>query len=353
MLTGIRRQNSRTSSMTSPHVLVIRLSSLGDVVLTLPVLMALKAEWPGAHLTFLTKRAFSPVLFNVSSADEIAVFEDKGLWGWAREIRRRRFDVVIDLHDTFRSRLWSFLSGAAQTVRYDKRAADRRRLVWTKRVSTRLAGGVVDRYLETLTSLGVPSAGRIPKLFLSPEERLPERLENRLGAGPFVAIAPGAIHPTKRWLPERFAEAADRLAEGRPVILLGAAADIPAAQQVMQTLTSPAQSFVGQTSVREMMLILRRCALLLTNDSGAMHVAAALGVPVVALFGPTVKPFGFFPAGPSTAVVEAEGLDCRPCSVHGSEKCPLNHFRCMKEISVDRVVASAQALLESPPKSSS
>ncbi|MBK8575601.1 MAG: glycosyltransferase family 9 protein [Elusimicrobia bacterium] len=334
--------------MTVRRVLVIRLSSLGDVVLTAPVLAALKAAWPGCHLTFLTKGAFAPVFSHSPHVNKVLQFEDKGLWGWAREIRQSRFDVIIDLHDTFRSRVWSFLSGAPRTVRYDKRAADRRRLVWTKRVSPRLSGGVVDRYLETLTVLGISSAHRVPQLFLGPEERLPDHLEKRLGPGPFVAIAPGALHPTKRWGPDRFAEAADRLAEGKPVILLGAPADAPAAEAVLQTLTSSAQSFVGQTSVREMMLILRRCALLLTNDSGAMHVAAALGVPTVAIFGPTVKPFGFFPVGAWTSAIEAANLDCRPCSVHGSKTCPLKHFRCMKEVTVDQVVKTAQTLLVSP-----
>ena len=129
------------------------------------------------------------------------------------------------------------------------------------------------------------------------------------------------------------------------MVLLGTRADGRAAEEVLQSLASPAQSFVGQTSLREMMLILRRCELILTNDSGAMHVAAALGVPTVAIFGPTVKPFGFFPVGARTAVVEVSNLDCRPCSVHGSKKCPLGHFRCMNDVTVDRVVDSAQTLL--------
>lgn len=336
--------------MLSPSkILIIRLSSLGDVVLTTPVVSALKSAWPAARLTFLTKGAFAPVLQRHPLIDEVVVFEDRGLWGWAGEIRRQRFDIVIDLHDTVRSRAWSMLSGAHRRARYDKRAADRRRLVWTKRLSPRLAGNVVDRYLEPLADLGVPAVDRIPKLYVGAEERLPEPLEKRLGPGPFIALAPGALHDTKQWPGDRFAAAADRLAEGRPVVLLGTGADARAAEEILKSLASPAQSFVGQTSLRDMMLVLQRCALLLTNDSGAMHVAAALDVPTLAIFGPTVKPFGFFPAGDRTAVVEAAGLECRPCSVHGSKKCPLGHFRCMTDVTVDQVVASAQALLAQVP----
>jgi heptosyltransferase-2 len=336
--------------MNPSRLLVIRLSSLGDVVLTTPVLEALKSVWPKAHLTFLTKGAFAPVFKSHPQVDEIAVFEEKGLWGWAGEIRRRKFDVVIDLHGTFRSRLWAFVSGAPRRVRYDKRVGARRWLVWTKHVSSRLAGGVVDRYLETLLALGVPPAGRLPKLYVGSDERLSDPLERRLGAGPFIAVAPGALHATKRWLPERFAETAERLSEGRPVVLLGSAADGSAAEQVFQSLKSPAQNVVNQTTLREMMWVLQRSVLLLTNDSGAMHVAAALGVPTVAIFGPTVKPFGFFPVGAWASVIEARELDCRPCSLHGSATCPRGHFRCMKDVTVDQVVASAQTLLSSVPK---
>jgi heptosyltransferase-2 len=334
--------------MNPTRVLVIRLSSLGDVILTTPLLAALKTAWPAARLTVLTKGSFSPVFEGNPHVDDVAVFEARGLWGWAREIRRRKLDVLIDLHDTPRSRFWTLLSGATFCVRYDKRAGARRSLVWFKRESPRLAGGIVDRYQETLVPLGVAPADAIPKLFLRPEEKLSPDWERRLGPGPFLALAPGALHATKRWYPDRFAEAADRLAgeRGWPVVLLGASADQEAAEAVLRTLQGPAQSLVGQTSLREMMGVLKRSALLLTNDSGAMHVGAALGVPTVAVFGPTVKPFGFFPTAPWTSVVETPGLACRPCSVHGSRRCPLDHFLCMADVTVDRVVAAGQALLK-------
>ncbi|MBL0058473.1 MAG: glycosyltransferase family 9 protein [Elusimicrobia bacterium] len=338
--------------MNPARVLVIRLSSLGDVLLTTPVLAALKTAWPGARLTVLTKGAFAPVFQGNPYAEDVAVFEDRGLWGWAREIRRRKYDVLIDLHDTPRSRVWTFLSNAPCRVRYDKRAGARRTLVWFKRESPRLAGGIVDRYQEPLVPLGVIPADGIPKLYIRAEEKLSADWERRLGPGPFLALAPGALHATKRWFPDRFAEAADRLAgeRGWPVVLLGAAADQDAAEGVLRSLHGPAQSLVGQTSLREMMLVLNRSALLLTNDSGAMHVGAALGVPTVAVFGPTVKPFGFFPTAPWASVVETPGLACRPCSVHGSRRCPLGHFLCMGDVTADRVVAAGQALLKTFPK---
>lgn len=314
-------------------------------MLTTPVFENLRAAWPGARLSVLTRKAFAPVFRNNPFVDEVLVFEEKGLWGWAAEIRRRRFEVILDLHDTLRSRLWGWISGAGRVVRYDKRTWERRKLVRDKVSSPRLSGKVVDRYLETLRLLGVSAGNRLPKLHLSPAEELPASLSDRLGPGPFLAVAPGAAHATKRWFPERFAEAAVRLAPSSMVLILGASGDRPAADAVAAKLKGSFVNLAGETSLRETFLLLSRCRLLLTNDSGAMHAGAALGVPTVAVFGPTVEAFGFFPSGPKTAVVQKDGLDCRPCHLHGAEACPLGHFRCMADISADLVVEAGRKLL--------
>jgi heptosyltransferase-2 len=325
-------------------VLVVRLSSLGDVLLTTPVFESLRAAWPGARLSVLTKAAFAPVFLHNPNVDEVLMFEERGLWGWAAEIRRRRFDVFVDLHDTPRSRLWGWLSGAGRSVRYDKRTFARRRLVRTKEAAPSLSGRVVDRYLEALAPLGVRSAGRIPRVHLSPREELSPALSSRLGTGPFIAVAPGAAHATKRWPPERFAAAAGKLGSFT-VLILGAPGDRVAAAAVAAALSGPSLNLAGETSLRETFLLLSRCRLLLTNDSGAMHAAAALGVPVAAVFGPTVEAFGFFPSGDRTAVVQVEGLACRPCHLHGAEACPLGHFRCMLDLPAERVAEAARKLL--------
>jgi heptosyltransferase-2 len=333
--------------MTPSQILVVRLSSLGDVILTTPVLAAIKNFWPGTRVTVLTKKMFGPVFDGSPHVEEVLLFEERGLRGWATEIRRRRFDVVVDLHDTFRSRIWSFVSGAPHRMRYDKRAAARRGLVWFKKESLGLNGSVVDRYGETLAPFGIALVDKSPRLYFRPEERMSDEWEQRLGPGPFLALAPGALHATKRWMPDRFAEAAHRLSgqTGYPIVLVGSSTDIPAAEAVVQKLTVPVQNLVGKTSLREMMGVLRKSALLLTNDSGAMHVGAALALPTVALFGPTVKAFGFFPTGGHTRVLEVPSLECRPCSLHGSKTCPKGHFRCMGDISVEQVVSAATALL--------
>jgi heptosyltransferase-2 len=330
-------------------VLLIRLSSLGDVVLTTPVAANLKRA--GLRVAVLTRRAFAPLFEGNPTVDEVFVFEDRGVWGWARAIRARRFDAVIDLHGTGRSRLWSMVSGATRRVRYDKRAAARRRLVWTKKAAPTLAGGVVDRYLETLAALGVPAVERTPRLYPSREDRPSADFAEALGDSPFLVLAPGAQHATKRWPAERFAAVADRWLSERPnarAVLLGAATDIPAGAAVRAAMDRPVVDWVGRTSLAEMLRILNRAALVVTNDSGATHVAAALGRPTVAVFGPTVREFGFFPVGPRVAVVEGGPLPCRPCALHGKPRCPEGHFRCMTDIPVEHVLAAARVVAGEP-----
>jgi heptosyltransferase-2 len=326
------------------NVLLIRLSSLGDVVLTTPVAANLKRA--GARVAVLTRRAFAPVFEGNPTVDEVLIFEDRGFWGWARAIRARRYDAVLDLHGTARSRLWSFVSGAPRRARYDKRAGARRRLVWMKKTVPALAGGVVDRYLETLTALGVPAGERSPRLYLSRDERLSPALAEAVGESPFLVLAPGAQHATKRWPADRFAALADRWSAEHPgarVVLIGARTDAAAGAAVRAVARGPVVDLIGRTSLRDMARVLERAALVVTNDSGAMHVAAALGRPVVAVFGPTVREFGFFPIGERAVVVEGGPLPCRPCALHGRARCPEGHFRCMTDVSVECVWEAARA----------
>jgi heptosyltransferase-2 len=336
--------------ISAPRVLIIRLSSLGDVILTTPVPANIKAACPDSRITVLVKEAFAPVFEGNPDVDDVTRFEERGLWGWMAEIRRRRYDWILDLHDTPRSRLWCALSGAARRVRYDKRAWARRRLVATKTPSSTLAGTVVDRYVEVLPALGVPVVDRRPRLAdWSARPDLRVRWAAETGTGPWLVAAPGAAHGTKRWGAERFAEASRRLARElrARIVLVGAPGDL-AAGEAVKALLPEASVTIGRTGLADLFHLIGRASLLLTNDSGTMHVGDALGVPTVAVFGPTVEAFGFFPQGPRSRVVQAEGVDCRPCSLHGAERCPQGHFRCMGDVSVDSVLDAARAVLKRP-----
>jgi heptosyltransferase-2 len=162
-----------------------------------------------------------------------------------------------------------------------------------------------------------------------------------------IALAPGTVWNTKRWPAERFAELARKLdGEGYTVALVGGAEDRPLCDAIVSA-AAPARIFTaaGALSLLRSAELIRRCQLLVSNDSAPMHLGVAVGTPVVALFGATVPEFGFAPYGPKDLVVEIRGLSCRPCSSHGGARCPINTFDCMLRISADRVAATALGIL--------
>jgi heptosyltransferase-2 len=171
-------------------------------------------------------------------------------------------------------------------------------------------------------------------------QELPEGL-----ARPLLAVAPGARWATKRWPVERFAAAAQALAQARQaaVVVLGSAEDRALAQELCQRLSVPVLNSTGKLSLMHTAALLQQCHLLLSNDSGLMHMATALRVPVVAIFGPTVQEFGFYPFKASAQVVSA-ALACRPCSTKGSTRCPRGHHQCMRQVTVAHVLAAASKL---------
>jgi heptosyltransferase-2 len=174
------------------------------------------------------------------------------------------------------------------------------------------------------------------------QQELPEGL-----ARPLLAVAPGARWPTKRWPIERFAAVAQALAQAQQaaVVVLGSAEDSLLAQELGQRLSVPVLNSTGKLSLMHTAALLQQCRLLLSNDSGLMHMATALRVPVVAIFGPTVQEFGFYPFKASAQVVSA-ALACRPCSTKGSTRCPRGHHQCMQQVTVAHVLAAASKIWE-------
>jgi heptosyltransferase-2 len=163
--------------------------------------------------------------------------------------------------------------------------------------------------------------------------------ERGVGAG-FVALAPGSIWGTKRW--PGYAELAAAL--DAPVVVVGGREDAPLAELVIAAAPGRAHSAAGTLGLRTAAALIARAGVLVTNDSAPLHLATAVGTPVVAIFGPTVPAFGFGPRGPRDIVVEHPDLSCRPCSAHGPQVCPLGHHRCMRELSVASVAAAVAAV---------
>jgi heptosyltransferase-2 len=343
--------------------LIIRLSSVGDVVLSSPLVRALQGRYPNCQIDFLVKAEYADLVrFNPHVAHVIQ-FPGGGTLGDLVRLRHTvissGYDLIIDIHDSIRSRYLS--AGAGKVTRINKRKIARTLLVNLKLDVYDRFGGAPDvaaRYLETVLPWGVEDDGRGPELFFPPEihaatERL-LRVEGLQTGRLCIGVCPCARHGNKMWPGERFAESAGHLAEqhGLPVLLFGGT-DEREMCTTIEAMISTAHPHVsvlnlaGRLSLLETGCAMDRCAVVLANDTGLMHIAEARGVPVVAVFGPTVRKFGFFPRGARVTVVEHPGLTCRPCTHIGLPRCPLGHFRCMKEIPVDAVTGNAERLLRS------
>ncbi|GIX46473.1 MAG: glycosyl hydrolase [Candidatus Tectimicrobiota bacterium] len=332
-------------------VLLVRLSSIGDILLTTPVLRLLRQACPQARLDFALKAPYADLLRANPCVDRLLLVPPgeslRAMW---RRLRQQRYDLVLDWQRTLRSRVLLWGVRATHRLAYNKRTVRRALLVHLGWNLLRPPLAVPELYARPLRRLGLTAPLPPLEMHLTPESQAAAAayLEQALPAGqrqPLLAVAPGARWATKRWPAERFAAVAQALADahGAAVVLLGDADDVPLAQAICQQLRAPVLDGTGRLSLMQTAALLQRCRLLLSNDSGLMHLAAALRVPVVAVFGPTVAEFGFYPFQ-ATAQVVSLALPCRPCSTKGSRRCPRQHHQCMRGLSSEQVLDAARQL---------
>jgi heptosyltransferase-2 len=322
--------------------LVIQTAFLGDVVLTTPLLSVL-ADRHGPVDVVTTPAAGSllerhPAVRSVIRYDKHG--RDKGvsgLWKLSAELRSRRYSVVYLPHRSFRSALLALLSRAGERIGFAGSAAS---ISYTRRVPRPAGGHEVERLLAL--SPDSNHTAHVSLELTADDHREAERwLERHAIAPGFVAVAPGSIWGTKRW--PYYPDLVKRLA--RPCVIIGSAADCDLADSVVTAAPTRAVSAAGALGLRAAASLISRAAVLVTNDSAPLHLATAVGTPVVALFGPTIPAFGFGPRGAGDLTLGVETLPCRPCSKHGPETCPLGHHRCMRDLSVETVAAAVAAVL--------
>ncbi len=332
-----------------PLILVVRFSSIGDVLLTTPVLRAIKTRWPAAHVTFLTKERFAAVIEGNPHVDEIVKVSDSadvaGLRSVAHERLRRPWDLFVDLHGGIRSRLLGRMLNARYKVRYSNLRLRRTILIYGR---VDLYGpqppSVPERYAACLKKFGVELDKKPCELHLNESDR--QEAVSLLGERwpghtiKYLAVAPGAAWPIKRWPAENFAGAARKISEqkGWKIVLLGGPDDKNICARVAGGLGGCDYiDLSGKLSLRGSAAAVERAQYLLTNDTGLMHIATATGTPLSAIFGPTVRQLGYFPYRAANALVLEAELWCRPCTHNGRAKCPLGHFKCMREVGVGGV----------------
>ena len=339
---------SHSGPESAPRVLLVRFSSIGDILLTTPLIRALRARHPGARIDALTKPGFAPLLSDNPHLSAVLFPEpDESLGALAARLRGAHYTHRLDLHGSLRSRALRFLL-PGHWRGYRKHRVARALLIRTRK--NRYPAGtppVPERYFEAAAGLGVSPDGGPPEFFLSAaavgevDGFLAESgLDPSRG---LVALAPGAAHATKRWPVEHWkALAASLAARGRPVVVVGGPEDADTAEVVARAAPGGV-AVAGRFGLQGTGALLKRSRALVSGDTGVMHMATGVGTPVVALFGPTVEAFGFFPYRARSHVLERD-LPCRPCSRMGGPACPLGHHDCLRGILPEAVQAALTAL---------
>jgi heptosyltransferase-2 len=323
------------------NILVRATNWVGDAVMSLPALRAIRGRFPQARIAILAKPSVADIYACEAFADEIIVYNLHSPWNMGRHLRTRQFDCAILLQNAFEAAWIAWLARIPTRIGYKR---DGRQLLLTRAVDVPKPGEIPRHerfyYLELLRR-----AGLIDALPASDAIRLQGR------AAPSgkrtIGVSPGAAYGTaKRWLPERFAEAAGALADARgaSIALFGTKSERALCEEVARHLNGrEVANYAGETTLAQFIELAAGCELFLTNDSGSMHITSALGVPTVAIFGAT-DDTTTGPSGSNARVVR-QPVDCSPCLLR---ECPIDH-RCMTRVSADRVVQEALQLLETAP----
>lgn len=311
-------------------VLFIRLSSLGDIILTTPLIRSLKTQYPHFSIDFLLREEFEEVLkFNTHIENLITVNRDYNVREINHQLTSKRYDLVIDLQNNLRSRQIS-KKVCPQIVRFKKPNIDKFLLVNFKINRLKNIIPIPERYSQTITELKLDNNGL--ELFIDPNVESDFEVNK-----PTIAFCPGAKHKTKRWPEEYFVELGKKLiSKNFQVILLGGKEDKPVCSRINKALPQLI-NLSNDNKLFKTAKNMQNCRAVICNDSGLMHTALAVNVPVVTIFGSTVKEFGFAPYKGKSLVLENNSLSCRPCSHIGRDKCPKKHFNCMLEIKPDYV----------------
>jgi len=339
-----------------PHVVVLHTAFLGDIILAGPIAQALRGRFPNASISFVGIPAAVSILQNHPAIDMIIEYDKKGrmrgvggLRSIIRTIRKSRFDIAVVPHRSLRSALIPFLAGIPVRIGFDTSAG---RMLFTTVVPYRKDEHEVQRNLDLAVAVGASDSVEKPRLYPSGNDvdAVDAFLNNgNVGQHRFVTVAPGSVWFTKRWPEGSFVQlVSDIAATDLPVVLVGGSDDAELCSRIVTTVNRrQVMSAAGLLSPLQSAELIRRSIVLVSNDSAPMHMAVSVDTPVIALFGATVPEFGFAPLGEGNTILGTEGLACRPCSIHGGQRCPIVSFDCMKLITPEQVLDTVRRYLGS------
>lgn len=337
-------------------ILIIRFSSTGDVLLTLPLIGSIRKEHPHAHITYMTNELNSQFFIEHEMIDEVIVMSKRkngeygtGLWGLINKVEEGSYNYIIDLQGSLKSRLISKLGGAAggaNISRVEKESFARRWHVLTgSKYFYSDDKTVLDRYFRAANGIITPYPDK-PEPFWTVEDYI--NLRKMLPVADsrhIIGLAPGGRWKNKLWPVNYFRTVAEYFLEKDfHVALVGGPEDTDICKVVSAGREHEITDLSGRINLRQSLALVARCVVLVTNDSATLHMAWAVNTPRVAIFGPTVREFGFVIDDSNTIVLERDEK-CRPCHVHGGNKCRMNDKRCLSGIEPDIVIKAAKELL--------
>ncbi len=327
--------------LAGKNILIIRLSSLGDILLTTPLLRTLKSKFQNIKIDFVVKKQYQDVLKLNPHISNLYLYERKNgkSESLISDLRERGYDAVIDLQNNFRS-LQIKRALSTKSFIFNKRSLDKFLLVNFKINRLADAPQIPFRYALSVPGLELDDSG----LELHTDNNCSTSLEGR---HKLIGFAPGSRHFTKMW-PENYYESlGNKLRQdGYEIALFGGNEDISVCSEISRQIPGSI-NVCNEDDLLQTAADMKKCMAVVCNDSGMMHTACAVNVPVLSFFGSTVKEFGFTPYKNRNLILENNSLTCRPCSHIGRERCPKGHFRCMLEINPEKAYEVLMTLLKS------
>ena len=338
------------------RILIARTDRIGDVLLSTPVIKALRDKYPHSYIAMMVSAYARDIVEGNPYLDKVIIYDKEVLhkswlssFRFAQGLKKNKFDLAVILHPTNRVHLVSFLAGIPKRVGYDRKLG----FLLTDRIRhTKQLGEKheLEYNLDLLRYLGIEPQGKNLFMPLKPEsEKWVKELFRQEGireADRLLAIHPAASCPSKIWPPERFAQTADKLAQnyGFKILVIAGPKDVKLAEALVKHLRSSVINLAGKTSITQLASLLKRCSLFISNDSGPVHIASAVGTPVISIFGRNqagLSPRRWGPVGLKDKILHKEA-GCIECLAHNCQK----QFACLKAISVEDVVAAADSILK-------
>ncbi|MBS1652372.1 MAG: glycosyltransferase family 9 protein [Bacteroidetes bacterium] len=316
--------------MKPENILIIRFSSIGDIVLTSPVVRCIKQQKPNANVYFVTKKRFSVCVENNNYLKSVFTF-DTSINEIIGELKKINFDIIIDLHNNIRSRKLAFLLGK-KAIKFNKINTLKFFSVLLKSKKILPKTHIVDRFFDALKPIGVVNDGLGLDFFIAPNNEI--NVTTTFNFNDYYVLVAGGSYYTKQIPINKLNEIC--LLSNKPIIVLGGKEDAEIGAILEKNFSSKVISACGKFNLAQSASIIKQASVVITSDTGLMHIASALKKPIASFWGNTIPEFGMSPYKPNShnKIFEVNNLNCRPCSKLGYKKCPKKHFNCMNTIDV-------------------